>query len=75
MLREHIKTINGTRKALRIYRYTATPEDEASQKFAEACKEAEDSLRNVLIIARTWLREDVSDEEIFLSEEEELPVK
>jgi hypothetical protein len=70
--KSQIKAINQARQILRgLENKTYSDERFSRGKLAEACSTAESALYNVLLIAKHWIDEDVSDAELHNEREEE----
>jgi hypothetical protein len=71
--KDQIKAINLARQILRDLENTAMSDPRFSRgKLSEACTTAESALFNVLLIAKHWAEEEISDEELYSTEKKEV---
>jgi hypothetical protein len=71
--RDQIKAINQARQILRAIEDKVNSDPRFSRgKFSEACSSAESALLNVLLIAKHWMEEDVTTDDIHATKEVEI---
>jgi len=68
--REQVKVLNAARQILHELEGKTMSDSRFSRgKLAEACTTAERAIFNVLLIAKHWIEEDISEEELYSREE------
>lgn len=64
--KQHVQALKRARSLVADYERRAAAEPGYEYgKFAEACKACDAAIFNVLMIARAWLKADISDDDLY----------